>query len=218
MTDWAIHLPHRGDRSAPLSTVSEAARHLPQDEDRAVTRQLVMDWRLGGLSTVGDALDLVGALESPERRALLDRTRVECGLPSTAEVEAAKPKPLQVRTVGRSAFPECAAEGCSSAPMRAGIFYNPGVVRWHCPTHEHLAEPGDLEPRGSGLVLSPSGSLINFDPAADAADREREASRRSQLAAQAADRAAEAAELRASKQASDAAHRQELPAYFRETP
>jgi hypothetical protein len=218
MSAWAIHLPHRGERSAPLSTVAEAARHLPQDEDRQVCRQLVLDWRLGGLKTVGDALDLVAALEPLERRALLDSARTDCGLPSTAEVDAAQPKPLTVALVNGGSFPSCPAPGCDAAPVRMGIFYTPDVRKWWCPNHEDQAAPGDLLPRGSGLTYSPSGSIIEVDPADDERDRAREESRRAQLEAEAADRAVEAAELRASKEAGDAAHRRELPAYFRETP
>lgn len=219
MTVWAIHLPHRGDRSAPLATVSEAVRHLPQDEDRQVCRQLVMDWRLGGLKTVGDALDLVAALEPHERRRVLNHARKAIGLPSVEEVEAEQATPfgLQVRTTG-GAFPSCPAEECTASPTRFGIFYNPNVRKWWCPDHEHLAEPGDLEPRGSGLVLSPAGVPIDFDPAAEAADRAREQSRRAQLKAQAETRAVEAAEARASKRASDAAHQTELPPHLRRSP
>jgi hypothetical protein len=116
---------------------------------------------------------------------------------------------------GGGGFPECADPECNAVPMRLGIFYNPGVRRWWCPNHADRAEPGDLEPRGSGLRLSPSGVPIEFNPAADSADRERAASRRARSDAEAGIRAAEAAEQRASKQARDAAHRRELPAHLR---
>jgi hypothetical protein len=218
MTAWAIHLPHRGDRSAPLASVSEAARFLPQDEDRAITRQLVMDWRLGGLKTVGDALDLVAALEPAERRRVLNHARKAIGLQSVEEVEAAQPKPLRVRTTGAGGgFPTCAADGCNAAPVRAstGVFYHPGVRRWWCPDHEHLAEPADLEAPGSGIKLSPVGVPIPDEAAADERDRVREASRRAQRQAEGETRAVEAAEARASKQASDAAFRQTLPEHLR---
>jgi hypothetical protein len=215
MTAWAIRLPHRGDRSAPLATVSEAARFLPQDDDREVCRQLVMDWRLGGLKTVGDALDLVAALEPAERRRVLNHARKQVGLPTVEEVEAAQPRPLTVRTVnGGGGFTSCAVQGCNTAPTRAGIFYSPDVNRWHCDAHAHLAGPHDLQPRRLEMRLSPSGVPVD-DPAEDERDRAREESRAAQLQAQAETRAVEAAEAHASNQARDAAHRQELPEHFR---
>ena len=212
--NWALHVPHR-DRDEPLTAVAAHARHLDGD-DRAVARRIAIAAQLDGMRSAGELIDHLAELSPGERRGILDRARAEVGLPSTAEVEAAQPKPLEVRRVnGASGFPECAAAECTAAPMRNGVFYTPNVKRWHCPAHEHLAEPGDLEPRGSGLMLSPSGTVIEFDPAEVERTRQREVSRRAQLAAQAADRAAEVAEARASKRASDAAHRQELPAHFR---
>lgn len=125
-----------------------------------------------------------------------------------------------MRRVAFGAFPSCAAEGCNAAPVRAstGAFYHPGVKRWHCDQHAHLAEPGDLEPRGSGLVLSPAGVPVEFDPASDERDRAREESRRAQLKTEAETRAVEAAELRASNRARDAAHQTELPPHLRRSP
>ena len=72
-----------------------------------------------------------------------------------------------------------------------------------------------MEPVGSGIVLSPSGVPIPFDPVADAADREREQGHRAKREHEAEIRAVEAAELRASNQARDAAHRSELPEHLR---
>jgi hypothetical protein len=123
-----------------------------------------------------------------------------------------------VRTAGAGGgFPTCPAEDCDAVPIRpgVGVFYTPNVRRWWCPAHEHLAEPGDLEPRGSGIVYSPAGVPIPYDPAADAADREREQSRRAQLQTEAEIRAVEAAEAHASKQARDEAARSELPPHLR---
>jgi hypothetical protein len=83
---WTIKLPHRGDLSVPLSDCAFAARALQQD-DALVTRQIVVDWATSGVRTVGQALDRLEAMPSTERRELLDRTRVEVGLPSTEDVE-----------------------------------------------------------------------------------------------------------------------------------
>jgi hypothetical protein len=215
MTDWAIRIPHR-DRYEPLSAVAGNVRHLPA-EDREVAREIILNARLEhGIETAGGLLDHLGALEPHERRQLLDQARAEQGLPSTGEIDAQRPAPLTLRNVAGGGFPSCAAEECNAAPMRLGIFYDPGVRKWWCPTHVDQAEPGDLEPRGSGLKLSPSGVPIDDNPGADAADRAREASRRAQLEAEAGIRAVEAAELRASNQARDEAHRRELPEHLRE--
>jgi hypothetical protein len=210
---FTISIPYR---SLDESSVVVAGYTRALGQDGPAIRELVIQARLDGVaSTAGELVDYLDGLEPHERRALLNKARASVGLPSVEEIEAAQPKPLQVRTVNGGSFPSCAAEECNAAPMRLGIFYNPDVKRWHCPAHEHLAEPGDLEPRGSGLTYSPSGSIIEVDPADDERDRQREESRAAQLEAQTADRAVEAAELRASKQASDEAHRSELPEHLR---
>jgi hypothetical protein len=146
---------------------------------------------------------------------VLNHARKTIGLPTVEEVEAAQPNPLQVRRVNGGAFPSCGAAGCTAAPMRASIFYHPNARKWWCDQHIDQAEPGDLEPPGSGIKLSPVGVPIPDDPAEDARDRAREESRAAQLKARAETRAVEAAEARASKQESDAAFRQTLPEHLR---
>jgi hypothetical protein len=217
MTGFSISIPHR-DRSEPLSLVAAHARHLGQDEDRRVCRQLVIQARLDGVATTaGELLDHVEALEPAERRAMLNTARKALGLPSVEELEAQQPRPftLNIRTGVSGGFPSCPAEGCTASPTRNGIFYSPDCRKWWCDAHADQAQPGDLEPRGSGLVYSSAGVPIDFDPAADEADRAREESRRAQLQAQAEIRAVEAAEAAKSKRVSDEAHRRELPEHLR---
>ena len=98
------------------------------------------------------------------------------------------------------------------------MLHYPGVKRWHCPAHEHLADRATSKRPGEGIKLSPSGVPIPDDPAADAADRDRERSRRAQRKAEAETRAVEAAERRASNEARDAAHQTELPHPLRRSP
>ena len=219
MSRWNIQIPHR-DPGDSLVEVAGLARHLDGD-DRLVARAIALGARLDGLATAGELIDRIGALEPQERRKMLDHARAEVGLPSTAEVDAAQraTQPLIVRTTGAGgSFPSCADPECNAVPMRLGGFYNPAVRRWWCPNHVDQAEPGDLEPRGSGIKLSPSGVPIPDDPAADAADLDREASRRTQLEAEAEIRAIEAAEHRRSREARDEAHQRELPEHLRPRP
>jgi hypothetical protein len=151
------------------------------------------------MRSAGELIDHLAELSPDERRGILDRARAEVGLPSTAEVEAAQPKPLTVRTVnGGGGFTSCAAAECTASPTRNGIFYSPDVRRWFCDQHAHLAQPGDLEPRRFEVRLSPSGVPIPDDPVEDERERQREASRRAQRQAQADDRSVEAAERAAS--------------------
>ena len=216
---WTISIPFR-TRDESLVDVAAHARHLGQDEDRATTRQLVISAQLDGVATTaGGLLDYLAQLEPHQRRGILDRARAEVGLPSVEEVESQRPKPLRVRTTGAGgSFPTCAAKGCNAVPMRFGAFYNPVVRRWHCPAHEHLAEPGDLEPRGSGLKLSPSGVPIPDDLIDDQRERDREEIDANRRATQTEQRAVEAAEHNRSKQARDEAHRSELPPHLRPRP
>ncbi len=82
-----IRIPHR-DRSDPLSSVGELARHLESPDESATVRELVTDAAGAGLTTVGDLLDHLGRLAPAERRALLDRARSSAGLPTATEVAA----------------------------------------------------------------------------------------------------------------------------------
>lgn len=87
MTDWSLQIPFRS-RSDPLTSVADAARELPTDEERAVVRQLVIDEIVGGsATTVGELLDKIEKAAPAACRKMLDDARVGAGLPTTGKVE-----------------------------------------------------------------------------------------------------------------------------------
>ena len=87
MSDWQLRIPYRS-RSDSLTSVADAARELPTDEERAVVRQLVLDEIVGGsAATAGELLDKVEKASPAERRRMLDDARAGAGLPTTGEVE-----------------------------------------------------------------------------------------------------------------------------------
>jgi len=79
-----IRIPHR-DRSDPLSSVGELARHLSPDES-ATVREIVTDAAGAGLTTVGALLNRLEAASPAERRALLDQARTRAGLPTATAI------------------------------------------------------------------------------------------------------------------------------------
>jgi hypothetical protein len=85
MARWTVRIPHR-DRGDSLVDVAAACRALPYEE-RAVTRQIVMEAELKGLTSAGQLIDHVAALSREQRRELIDRARAELGLPSTEQVD-----------------------------------------------------------------------------------------------------------------------------------
>jgi hypothetical protein len=89
------------------------------------------------------------------------------------------------------------------------------VRRWFCNAHRDQAQPGDLEPRGSGIRISASGALVPVDPDEEARAAAAAESRRNRLADEAALRAVEAAEQAEHKRLRDEAFLAELPAPFR---
>ena len=215
---FTISIPHKS-RDESLVDVMSHCRDARQDETRDVMRQLVYKARIDhGITTAGALLDFLNGLDAPGRRALLDEARQECALPSLEELEIAERAEATIRRGTVPPMPRCAVGDCPNVPTRFGAFYDPGVRRWWCPEHEHLAQPGDLEPHGSGLRLSPSGVPIPVDADEEAAEREREETHRGRLAAQAEIRAVEAAQARASKQAADEAARSTLPPHLRGVP
>jgi hypothetical protein len=206
---WQIQIPHR-DRSDSLTDVVEAARELAPDDDR-VLRQIVRDELVGGsAATAGELLDKLEAATPAERRRLLDTARAKVGLPTTDDVEATERYEAanaagRIRAAKQSTLQLCGAEGCSVAPTNAaGAVVPVGVKRWWCAEHEHLAAPGDLDPRPGALRMTDAGTLIEIDP--DEEERERAAaqSRQAALKAQAADRQAEAEAARVNREAREA--------------
>jgi hypothetical protein len=87
MSDWSLQIPYRS-RSDPLTSVADAARELPTDEERAVVRQLVLGEIVGGsATTAGELLDKLEKASPEVRRKMLDDARTKAGLPTTGEVE-----------------------------------------------------------------------------------------------------------------------------------
>jgi hypothetical protein len=82
-----LRIPHR-DRSDPVSSVGELARHLESPDEAATVRALVTDAAGAGSTTVGDLLDRLGALDPRERRALVDRAQHAAGVPSKAAADS----------------------------------------------------------------------------------------------------------------------------------
>jgi hypothetical protein len=209
---WRLSIPyqHRDER---LVDTASHCRTL-EDDDRTVTRSIVLDAAMNGMRTAGDLLDHLDSLEPAERRQLLDQARAEAGLPGTAEVDARE----RLHASGystTSGIASCAIGDCDNVPVRPeGIFYDPECAAGTAPRTRTSPSAVTFEPRASVLTLSPSGVPIDADPAEEARDRAREASRRAQREAEAADRAVEAAERRASNEARDAAHRSELPEHL----
>lgn len=99
MSDWRIAIPFR-HRSEPLTVTAGHARMLGQDENRVTTQLVIQAYTDGLAATAGELLDHLERLEPSGRRAMLDRARVECGLPSTAEAELADP-PMRVGAFDR---------------------------------------------------------------------------------------------------------------------
>ena len=223
MTDWALHVPHR-DRDESLVDVASHCRTLEAD-DRVVSRTIVLDAAINGMRTAGELLDHLERLEPHERRALLDRARVESGLAPTADVEAVERSArasqagsvIAARYSGLTICHGKTSAGlrCNQIPMtNYGVPRQVNVAAWHCAEHIGQARPGDIDPLPSPWRYSPSGAIVENDPAEEARAAAEAESRRRRLESDLADRAVEAAELHASKQASDAAHRRELPPHL----
>jgi hypothetical protein len=184
-----IRIAYR-DRSDPLSAVVDAARALPEGDDRAVARQIVLRGMTSGMATAGDLLDELDAMSPVERRVLLDQARVGAGLPSTAEVSAAAARRVRAPLIPDSpprdeigrALQVCAAVGCGRYPLSplSGATIPVRACKWWCPEHEHLAGDGDLDPWTAPLVeFGPGGGLVfPAEQAREAGLAEREAERR----------------------------------------
>jgi hypothetical protein len=116
----------------------------------AVTRAAVFVAAELGVKNVGQLLRLYES-EGPEWLAIhLDGLRVKAGLPTRAEVEAAKAKPPAPLTVGssRARCQQCAEPSCAVQHTHPTTLLPESidVRRWWCDQHRHLADPGDKEP------------------------------------------------------------------------
>ncbi|MGH2966319.1 MAG: hypothetical protein ACRDMH_13215 [Solirubrobacterales bacterium] len=170
----SIRIPWRS-RDEPLDgqAIEQLPRALPAP-DRAVARELFIEARGAGCRTVGDALDLFNRATTAERRAYADGARGAVGAPTLADedkrLESARasrfPSPAPappVRDAEGKAIQQCPAEGCenvSTTPQ--GALRPVPDRRWFCPSHKHLAAPGDDEPDPDLNVvrLSPFGTPL----------------------------------------------------------
>ena len=221
---WKISLPYRdrSDRFDPNDIAGDIAEAISDPEERAVTRALALELALEPrIETMGDALDAIENADPATRRALLDRAREGAGLLSTERTEQRRAYDLanpQSSTGARSEFPICAAPECRSFPVNeVGAHARTHVRRWWCAAHEHLAQPGDLEPRTSGIRYTRTGSLEFADEVEAEAERARvEAeSRRKRNEAREAQRREEGERLAELEAARDARFRSERFAGFR---
>jgi hypothetical protein len=170
------------DRNDHLSTVADLARStLSTDEDRQVCRQLVLDGVANGVTTVGQLLDRVAALEPSGRRALLDRTRARAGLPPLSEARKTEVPPVAEepeRDALGYAFQPCAVCGVQPLSPATGAPLRTRERRWHCGKHRDQAGPRDMEPWTNGVRFAPGGALeFADDVEAEALAQRREADR-----------------------------------------
>lgn len=89
------------------------------------------------------------------------------------------------------------------------------VRRWWCDAHKHMASPGDLSQRDTGVRLSPAGIPVEFDPVQAERDRLEAEAREARHQAVLEARRYEAEQARLAKEARDEAFRRELPESFR---
>jgi hypothetical protein len=215
---WQVHVPHHSRADNLLVVVPSLANELPNPEDRDTARWLAVGaYQDLGLRTAGQLLDHLENCTPDERRELLDKARREAGLPDTETVDAqrryeAANAAARNRANANSPWQMCHADGCNQTPLNSvGIPCATPARKWFCPAHVHLAGPHDMEPRGSGIRLSPSGALVPDDEG----EREREHERQKRVAverqAAAAERAPEAEAWRRYKQAVADDTRRHLP-------
>jgi hypothetical protein len=214
---WEIRLPYR-DPASPVTEIAECARHLPDEAERAVVRQLALDLQLDhGCRSVGDAVSVVESADPAARRVLLDRARQRAGLPTTDEAEAhqrfeAASRAARVSGGASSAWQMCGEPSCNQAPVNhLGAPVPVDVRRWWCEAHRDQAQPGDMQPVGSGIRISESGALVPDDPNSEAREAASAESRRRLHDDRVAARQVEAAEAAESERLRAAAFRRELP-------
>jgi len=206
MSEWQIQIPFR-ERSDSLTAVGELAGKLETDEDCAVARQLVISGLMAGLSTAGQLIDRVEALDKTGRRELLDAARRLAGLESIEVVEGRRRfeafnASAQLVAAAESPWQVCAADGCNTIPVNhSGAPVPVDVKRWWCAAHRDQAAEGDMQPRPPRLRYSPSGAIIEFDPDEDAREARAEESRRRLREDRLAERAVQAEELAGLEQA-----------------
>jgi hypothetical protein len=206
MSDWQIKVPgHPKDRLNP-SSIFELSNALEDPEEKAVTRDMLLNAYMGGLRSVGEVLGGLKSLNVDQRRWVLDRLRTKAGLPSTKVVEArreykAANQAGAVRSSGYSAWQACPACGCVPVDENTGVLKPVSVKRWWCEAHRREAAPGDMEPFSSGIRLSDCGVPIPYDEGEQARAEAEAEVRRQKLEADMAIRKREAEDRRRYEQA-----------------
>jgi hypothetical protein len=162
---WQFHVPYRSRDETPREALTgNAVAAIADPEERRVAAQILLDSVADpNVRTVGDLLDRVEAATPDQRRAMLDGARRRAGLATTGRIEAMEAfeaASSRSSAGARSEYPICAAPECRSFPVNdIGAHARTNVRRWWCAAHKHLAEPGDMEPRTSGVRYSSSGAL-----------------------------------------------------------
>jgi hypothetical protein len=200
MSDWEIRLPIRS-RDEPLADVAHSARGIEDAQDRAVARTIAIDAAVhGGMRTAGELIDHLEAAGPAGRRPILDDAREAAGLERSEDIDSRERFEAIQRQVRRRAanrpIPTCAV--CGVHPTGAGGMPGeaPTVRKWHCPHHEHLAEPGDMDPPPLPIDLN----LRVVDPDEIAAAEREDERLREQFEHRRRERAAEAEVLRVARE------------------
>ncbi len=171
---WSFQIPC-GDPSERLNvwTILQTTAEIADPIDRRISAHMLE--RLSdefGAGTFGDAIELLTEAGSAGRRELLDSARVECGMRSTGEVDAARdlararrddvpppPRSGPMRDPAGLAWMGCAAEGCQTFPV--DDLGKPVPVRarkWWCFQHRDRAAEHDLDDwTGPALTIGPNG-------------------------------------------------------------
>src|SRR5829696_5846393 len=119
---------------------------------------------MAGLSTAGQLVDRIEALDTADRRQLLDAARQLAGLEPTGTVEArrsfeAATASAQITAAAESLWKTCPADGCNAIPVNdSGTPIPVDVKRWWCRAHRHLVAEGDMRPRPSRANCHPGSS------------------------------------------------------------
>jgi hypothetical protein len=204
---WTIRIPGRPSDPLNEKTIFDLPRALDDPEDREIARELFFHCYTSGVKTVGGVVRGLEQLTHYERRRLLDVLRKKAGLADTATVEQQREyKAANARgavVAGQnSGWQLCHAPDCNTVPMsELGVPIVATVRRWFCPAHRDQAQPGDMEPRGSGIRISESGALVPVDEGETERAAERAKSAAASRDAAEAERKVEAEERRRYQQA-----------------
>jgi hypothetical protein len=112
-------------------------------------------------------------------------------------------------------YPVCPACGVSPVDPHTGNLMAVDAKRWWCGEHVHMAAPGDMAPRGSGIRLSPGGVPVEHNPLEIEREIAEQHARERRHQAQLAARSLEAEQRRRQEKAANEAFKRELPEGFR---